>query len=90
MLAATAEYRNDQDVIGRFIDDCCDVAPELHADAKELNTRLAYWTAENGIDPINATNLGIKLADLDSPRVGTRRSDGGTASRCGRVTGDTW
>ena len=72
-------------MIGRFIDDCCDVAPELHADAKELNTRLAYWTAENGIDPINATNLGIKLAEhgFTKGRNKTKRWWNGIALRTG-------
>jgi putative DNA primase/helicase len=41
--AATAEYRLDQDLVGRFIADMCDLHPELRCRAGQLYTAFVGW-----------------------------------------------
>lgn len=63
VTAATADYRNDQDVLGRFLEDCCDLSPDNRVKAGELHTRLGYWSNENGHETLTAKALANRLKE---------------------------
>jgi putative DNA primase/helicase len=46
VLAATAKYRAEQDVLGQFLTECCVVGPDYRAEAKELFARYGEWCSE--------------------------------------------
>ena len=45
--AATGEYRNEMDVIGQFIEECCIVGPNEKVSSKELFDKYIEWCEEN-------------------------------------------
>jgi len=49
VLAATAQYRAEMDVLGEFIEDRCVVAPGYVATAKELYESYDDWAEDGGI-----------------------------------------
>ncbi len=48
--AATKEYRMQEDVIGSFIDECCDMAQGYSIPAHKLRAAYEKWAQENGED----------------------------------------
>lgn len=61
--AATAEYRDEQDVLGEFISDTC----ERDGDNREIKSALynayKHWCENNGHRPLSATSLTRKLKE---------------------------
>ena len=47
--AATASYRSESDVLGKFLDDRCDLADGMTAEAGKLYTAYTEWATENGV-----------------------------------------
>ena len=47
--AATADYRIESDILGKFLDDRCNVGDGLTAEAGKLYTAYTEWATENGI-----------------------------------------
>jgi putative DNA primase/helicase len=43
VLQATTTYRNEMDIVGRFIDDACYVTPQVRAKAGELYSAYKKW-----------------------------------------------
>jgi putative DNA primase/helicase len=66
VLSATAEYRSDADVVGRFFSDCCVLMPQLRAKASDLYDAFVDWhRREMGHEePMSGTAFGRRLADL--------------------------
>lgn len=50
VLAATANYRNAEDVLGAFLGDRCEVGPDYAAPLKELYAAWRAWASEGGED----------------------------------------
>lgn len=48
VVAATAEYQSDSDVIGQFISDCCTLAPGAWISRLTLREAMAVWYADEG------------------------------------------
>ncbi len=63
VVAATAEYRSEQDHIGRFIDDCCTLAPGLTITARDLRETYEKWCTENGERAWSAKAMAPKLVE---------------------------
>lgn len=63
VTAATAEYRSEQDVVGRFIEDHCTLDPAGRAKASELHTLYGYWATANGEEPLTQQAFGRRLND---------------------------
>lgn len=63
VMQATAEYRSDQDTIGRWINECCSMDPLLETSSKELLKSFNQWAEENGHRKISAKTLGGYLAE---------------------------
>ena len=66
VLSATAEYRTDADVVGRFFSDCCVLMNELRCKASDLYEAYVEWhRREIGSDePMSGTAFGRRLTDL--------------------------
>lgn len=68
VLAATAEYRVEQDHIGRFIEECCQLADDVCVAAKDLRPVYERWCAENGERPWSAKAMGPQLVERGCER----------------------
>ena len=60
---ATREYRTENDVVGRFVAECCELDADHRVVKKELRAALASYCEETGDDTPEATTLGRWLGD---------------------------
>jgi putative DNA primase/helicase len=72
---ATAVYRGESDLIGRFIEECCELGDNYRVVSKTLRAALAAYCEDNGEDVPPATTLGRWLAERDvrEARLGGKR-----------------
>jgi len=71
--AKTDEYRSDQDVIGQWIDECCDIDDDARESGSALFASYAEWARARGERrPLNATMFGRRLTDrgIESAKTG--------------------
>ncbi len=62
---ATAEYKSDSDVLGRFFGDCCVLMPDARAEAGALYEVYRGWhEQECSGEPMNGTVFGRRLGEL--------------------------
>ncbi len=56
-----AEYRDEEDNVGRFLGDCC--TPDLLGTINKPEMYSAYvaWCSENAENPVSKKTLGIRL-----------------------------
>jgi putative DNA primase/helicase len=59
--SATANYRNEMDLLGDFIDDRCILGENRTVSVKELYEEYLAWAEENGEDAVKKKMFGIKL-----------------------------
>jgi P4 family phage/plasmid primase-like protien len=73
---ATANYRTESDVIGRFVDDCCTIGDDKTVTRKALRGALMRYCEEGGDDEPPATTLGRWLSDrgVRATKSGSTRS----------------
>ena len=64
---AVKAYRDQADVIGQFIEECCEVGPHFSVHTTELYRRYAAWAKELGHRPIADNTLGAQLEDRQFP-----------------------
>lgn len=64
VLAATAEYRDENDTIGRFINETLEVCVGSTVTAKDIMTAFKRWCMDAGIKPISQRRLGDRMAQL--------------------------
>lgn len=69
VLNATQEYRTEQDHIGRFLDDCCELANDVCVSARDLRAAYERWCEENGERPWSAKAMAPQLVDRGCERV---------------------
>lgn len=74
VVSATAEYRRENDQVGRFIEECCVVEESLTVKARPLFTRYRSWAESGGEEVLTETAFGTRLGD----RVRKRHSETGT------------
>ncbi len=67
--AATESYRRESDVIGRFLDDCCDRDSTAKTKASELYQAYKTWAEENGEPLFSQTRFGLKLKEKGIEKV---------------------
>jgi putative DNA primase/helicase len=75
---ATHAYRNESDVISRFVNECCDLDDEFRVPARQLRDALADYCSETGDDVPPPTTVGRWLAERN---VREARLDGKRAYR---------
>jgi putative DNA primase/helicase len=61
--AATEEYRTDSDTLGRFLEDCCTVAPDARVRAADVLDAYQHWAKDNGEPELSQQKLGRRLTD---------------------------
>lgn len=76
VLAATQEYRTEQDHVGRFLDECCTIADGLAITARDLRTAYEAWCTENGERAWSAKAMAPHLVDRGCE---PQRGGGGTS-----------
>jgi putative DNA primase/helicase len=64
---ATEVYRSEMDVLGAFLEDCCDIAAEYSELPKPLYEAYRRWMSDNGEHPESQTKFGTKLKDRGFP-----------------------
>jgi putative DNA primase/helicase len=62
--SATKTYRDEEDVVGRFVADRCDVGRTLWEAASDLYRAWKSWCVVNGEDAGNQTAFGRRLSEL--------------------------
>lgn len=72
VLAATAEYRSESDIIATFIEECCEVDRAYEVAGGSLYTAYMRWSKDNGEYVMNNTRFGRDLADRGYVSVHTR------------------
>lgn len=75
VLLATADYREESDVLGTFLGDCCEIGAGYSVSASLLFTSYQAWAGHNGLRPMSNTAFGRKLGDR---HFGTVRESVGT------------
>jgi len=60
---ATANYREEMDVLGAFLNDCCVKSKHGRLPAKELYAAYKPWAENNGERALTQQQLGTALAD---------------------------
>jgi putative DNA primase/helicase len=62
VLASTAEYMRDEDILSGFIEQCCIVGPALNVSAAQLKETWEKWFRENiGDKPYSWRWVGLRL-----------------------------
>jgi putative DNA primase/helicase len=59
--AATAEYREEEDHVGQWLDECCDLGADHSAETAQLFSSWNMWAALRGYDAGNITRFGREL-----------------------------
>lgn len=77
VIDATQSYRDSQDQIACFLDECYETAePDEKIKATEIYSVYTHWCAENGETPTSKTKRHL-LTKLREQKVEVRRSTGG-------------
>ena len=58
VTAATAAYRDDEDLMKHFLDDCCLIGTPYEVKAGPFYTAYQKWCEENGHKPMSGTRFG--------------------------------
>jgi putative DNA primase/helicase len=77
---ATKGYKEEMDVVGDFIDECCVVSKTETATVKELYKSYAEWCEANGERAIKKREFGERLSERG---FAGDRTTGGTRQRVG-------
>jgi len=62
VTAATDEYRNEEDVLGKFLEDVCVVAPTARVSKRDLHETYTKWCEDNGEKPLSQGVFSRKIA----------------------------
>jgi putative DNA primase/helicase len=63
VLAATAQYRKEQDVVGAFIAERCRVYPTARCSAAQLYSAYCQWCRQNGEPEVPQRGFGLALTE---------------------------
>lgn len=74
VVNATANYRSESDLVGQFLDECCDLAPLAQTSGKVIYMAYRQWSETQGTRAMSATMLARKLTE----RGFEQRRSGGT------------
>ena len=84
--AATGDYRDEMDMVGRFLAECCILDPASTEPAGDLYTRYKEWCEETGERCVNQTRFGSQLTE----RGLTGEKTGGRMVRHGIRLAEGW
>ncbi|MGQ9553836.1 MAG: primase-like DNA-binding domain-containing protein [Anaerolineae bacterium] len=72
--AATVAYRAEQDVLGDFLSECCELGPRFTVPVSALYEAYSLWCSGAGEEPVGKTRFGDSLKQRG---LGQKRSDKG-------------
>lgn len=58
ILDMTNQYRIDEDLIGNFIDECCEVETEVEVQSTKLYKAFKHWSLSCGHKPVSISRFG--------------------------------
>ena len=61
---AKEAYREEEDLIGQFIAECCVIAPGAKVKGGELYQAYTAWAKESGINPMNNISFGRRISKV--------------------------
>jgi putative DNA primase/helicase len=76
VAAATEAYREEEDLLGAFIAERCDVGPEYEETAASLYGVYTSWCTAEGEEPCSAKAFGLKLGEAGFEKASVRRARG--------------
>jgi len=68
VVAATQAYRSGEDVLGAFLDECCDVEAAARVEGKSLYAVFRAWAERNGERDMTARAFGDALEERGMER----------------------
>lgn len=77
--AATSRYKAENDVVGRFLDDECEVTSSVREDSAKLYRAFLGWCKDSGEEPPSARAFGERLDE----RGHKQKKTGGVKYRLG-------
>lgn len=63
VTAATREYRDAEDTLGAFIDECCLIGPHFKVKAGNLIAHYTEWAKANSESPMGNRRFGEEMAN---------------------------
>ena len=63
VLNATQDYKNEMDILGSFLEECCVEEGYAHVTSKALYQAYEQWCEANGEDPMSQRALGPRLQE---------------------------
>jgi len=74
VIESAAEYREEEDTLGGFIAECCEVYERARAAAAALYSTYVDWSKENGHGVVSSTKFGRMLRErgYTSRKTGTK------------------
>jgi len=63
VTAATADYRDEMDTVGAFLDECCICDLEAQSSSKSLFDAYEKWCEKHGESPMSKTDFGARLSE---------------------------
>jgi putative DNA primase/helicase len=85
VLEATASYKSEMDIVGKFIEECCVVGVPYQATAKALWARWREWCEENNEREGNRRNFGIAISKRPEQFEGVHTRDGNVWTGIGLI-----
>ncbi len=75
---ATADYRQEMDLLGGFLEDRCIVEEQAEVTTRELYEAYENWCGVNGEKPIGKNAMGTSLGErgFESIRIGPKQARG--------------
>jgi len=61
VLAATEEYRAEEDLFGTFLEECCYLAVDVQEKSSVLYKEYKEWASEYGLRPMSLTAFGTRM-----------------------------
>ena len=76
VLAASASYFEDEDLVGQWLAECCRTGAALQSPSRDLYASWCLWSKSTGIEPGSARHLGEKLRERGFEPSRTSRARG--------------
>ena len=75
VVNATAEYRQEMDLIGEFLAECCSISPISRIDSRDIYKAYTEWAIENHEKPLRQNAFGRVLTERGFIRQKCRTGD---------------
>jgi len=78
VTVATSNYKNESDIIGNFLEECCEIAPSLEVPATDLYAAYKRWAHDNGEFELSQTAFGRRIEErgFDARKNGVKYRKG--------------